>query len=411
MQRCDRRTPNIQHATFDVRRSTAGLRHPASGYAGLVIVFVQFGGHDGANGEIIVASARWRSPTDQFAGAVGLVEDAALHFGDIALGDVLLGLRTGRILLILEVAAGIDQSDELPEQFALALAGEPELLDRNHLAARSVLQLLFEITRQPGADPGGVDDDQIGFPDIAGQSDDFLLQLVKLLAGPEHAIDHPVDHRRNRAVDPDDGQGSAVAAAVACHGGGVGAELFLAGDIDGQTIAGARPGRSLPQVIALHARHPVRVEVTLLTIQLLQLIFGPDERVPLTELGDPVLDPIAVPGNMLRDLLPRNHEQPRFAGLGAFLADVAHLPGEQGLVGPGGAHEEGGRVGAGRHRIEDRIPNAGIDILRLVRNQQQIGCLAADIGIGIGREEAGGGIADFDDVAIADSDMSFQQTA
>ena len=62
------------------------------------------------------------------------------------------------------------------------------------------------------------------------------------------------------------------------------------------------------------------------------------------------------------------------------------------------------------HRIENRIPNPGIDILRLIGDQKQIGRLAAHIGIGIGRKKARAGLAHFDNVTIAGCHLAFEQS-
>lgn len=92
---------------------------------------------------------------------------------------------------------------------------------------------------------------------------------------------------------------------------------------------------------------------------------------------------------MSRHYCPRHEPDTLPAIEGLKFPQMSHLPREEGRLAPDGAHEQGGGVGAGRHWVEHGIPHGGIDILRLVGDQQEVGGLAAGMGTGRRRNKRG----------------------
>ena len=67
---------------------------------------------------------------------------------------------------------------------------------------------------------------------------------------------------------------------------------------------------------------------------------------------------------------------------------------EQGVVAPGGAVEDGGGVGGGRHGAEILVELVGGDVLGLVGLEEDAGGGADDVGVGAGAEEGPEGLAE-----------------
>ncbi len=88
---------------------------------------------------------------------------------------------------------------------------------------------------------------------------------------------------------------------------------------------------------------------------------------------------------------------------------MLHLPVQQPVAVPDGPHEDRRGVRARRHRVEAGVPDRRVDVLRLVGHQQQRGGLPARIGALVGREEAGRGLADLDDVAVSGAHLAHGQ--
>ncbi len=140
-----------------------------------------------------------------------------------------------------------------------------------------------------------------------------------------------------------------------------------------------------------------------------QLVFGLDVRVVFCRTGR--CGPRPVPRIWAVPLRPPATARARPAADSAslLLFEKAHLAVEQRRLVPRRAEKERRRIGAGGHRIENRVPDLGGDVLGLVGDEQQAGGLAARIGIGIGGDEADGCLAEFDDGAIPRLNVPGQQ--
>ncbi len=119
-----------------------------------------------------------------------------------------------------------------------------------------------------------------------------------------------------------------------------------------------------------------------------------DERVPLPELPDPRANPVAIRRDLPRDGRPRHEEHALPAVFPFLLAQVSHLPREEGVLAPDRAEEHRRRVRARGHRVEDGVPPRRVDILRFVRDEDQAGGLAARVRQRGGGEKRHGRLAD-----------------
>ncbi len=153
-------------------------------------------------------------------------------------------------------------------------------------------------------------------------------------------------------------------------------------------------------MLAAHLHQPVWRKQPAFTIQLFQEVLRADERVSLAELVDSRPDPVAIGGEIAGDGFPRHHPDTLPAIGGFHAAQMAHLTREQGRLAPDRPHEQGRRIGAGRHRIEDGIPDSRLDILGLVGDEQEIGRLPAGIRLGCGGDEPRPGLPELDRRAV-----------
>src|SRR5512143_2922263 len=112
------------------------------------------------------------------------------------------------------------------------------------------------------------------------------------------------------------------------------------------------------------------------------------------EAGDLAFQEFAVGLMDPGDLVTIDDEDAALAVLGFLDAQEALFAGEEGLVSPGGTDEEAsGIVGRG-HGGKALVVDGGEDVLRLVEDEQRPGRSTDDVGVGLGREEHGAGLAD-----------------
>jgi hypothetical protein len=133
------------------------------------------------------------------------------------------------------------------------------------------------------------------------------------------------------------------------------------------------------RMVARQLRQPLRRKEAARSLQFAQAILRLDERVVEAKLRDPRPHPLAVGRNLRRHHLPRNPPDPPRA-VGRFLRlEKRQLPRQQRLPAPDRAAENRRRIRRRRHRVEHCVPRGRVDVLRFVRDQQQIGRLAARV--------------------------------